>query len=313
MSDSQGTVTEIPAGVDPLDALDAIERGETSGQEASPPDATNGDTPPGSGDYREPQQTQAPEAPADPPAQVEEWVMPGKFRSVQDLVDGYLNVEQKAGRLAQEVGQYRQQAPQPQLPQQAQAPQPYMPVFNHPASGYTQEQIEQLQYENPAQLADYFGMVRAAEAMSQLVPALAPLMENVNQQSARNAVETLRRAYGDEVVQRHSPALAELIASDEGYFLDEDVRVQRLAMAVESLEYKHLQQQAQAQPRRPNGTFAAKPAPAAVHVEGGSTGSQPEASTAAPAVDPAVAEMRGVNVLRDRFGTVPPELQRQRG
>ncbi len=313
MSDSTGQTVSIPNGVDPLDALEAFENGDPGHV------ATNGDDPSAAsqegGPASPPNDGAAPAqnnpAAGQEPGQADDWFMPGKFRTAEDMRANYDQLERERGRLAQELGEARQAFQQaPQLPQQA--PQPYMPGFNHPQQGYTQEQVEQLQYENPAQLADWFAVQRTAEAMAQLAPALAPLMESVNQQEARNAVDTLRRSFGDDVVQRHSQALAEMIQSDDSYFLDEHVRVNRMATALKALEFDHINKQAQAQPRAADGTFAAKSEPAQqVYVEPGSTGAQ-SVQTTEPQVDPVVAGMRGVGVVRDRFGTVPPELQHHR-
>jgi hypothetical protein len=269
-------------------ALEAIE--------SAPPDSQ--DTQPAQPEAPAPETTEPPEA---------EWFMPGKFRTAEDMRANYQQLESERGRLAQEVGGLRQQVQAAPQPPQMQAPQgPQAPSFNHPAQGYTQEQLEQLAYDNPLQAADYMAMLRTGDAIGQLIPALAPLMESVNQQEARSAVDSLRREFGDEVVQRHSQALAAVIQQDEGYFFDEATRRQRLSMAIRSLEYDRLTHQSQAQPRDPNGQFAAKPEP--VHVEPGSSGSPAQAAD--PHVDPVVAEMRGIGVVTDRFGHVPSGMSR---
>jgi hypothetical protein len=287
--DSVGQVTEIPAGVDPIAALEAMESAPPDSQDPTPPVA-------------QPAAETTPEA--QPPEA--EWFMPGTFRTAEDMRENYQQLASERGRLAQEVGDLRRQVQAPQQPQVQQPQGPQVPSFNHPAQGYTQEQLEQLAYDNPLQAADYMAMLRTGDAIGQLIPAIAPLMESVNQQEARSAVDSLRREFGDEVVQRHSEALAAVIQQDEGYFIDEATRRQRLSMAVQSLEYQRINQQAQAQPRDQNGQFAAKPEP--VHVEPGSSGAQ--APAADPQVDPVVAEMRGVKSTQDRFGIVPSGLAR---
>jgi hypothetical protein len=289
-TDSIGQVTEIPAGVDPIAALEALE--------TAPPDG-NDPTPPAT-----PETPAAPAAEQQPPEA--DWFLPGRFRTAEDMRENYQALQEERGRLAQEVGDLRRQV-QPAAPQPQQDQGPQLPVFNHPAQGYSQEQLEQLAYDNPLQAADYMAMLRTGDAIGQLIPAIAPLMESVNQQEARSAVDSLRREFGDEVIQRHSEQLAAVIQQDGGYFLDEATRRQRLSMAVQSLEYQRINQQAQGQPRDPvTGQFAATPEP--VHVEPGSSGSP--APTADPQVDPVVAEMRGVGVTQDRFGNVPSGMSR---
>lgn len=311
--DSPGQVVDVPADLDPLDALEQLESG---GQDATPNVGDAAATDPAApasaeGDGQQPAPS---DGQATDPGQ-DEWYMPGKFRTAEDMRESYLHLEQERGRLAQELGEHRQalaqqqyqQAPQPQYQQ---APQPQMPVYQHPPQGYTQEQIDQLQYENPAQLADWFGQKHSERMVEQLIPALAPLMESVNQQEARQTVDSLRRTFGDDTVQRHSQALAAAIQADDGYFVDEQTRLHRLSTELRALEYDRLQREAQAQPRASDGTFAAKPAP--VHVEGGSSGNA-ATPQAQPDVDPVVQGMRGVGMIHDRFGSVPPELARRRG
>lgn len=284
-SDSEGQVTTIPAGVDPIAALEAME--------TAPPDSHD-------------QAPAEPETPATPPADEQppeaDWFMPGRFRTAEDMRQNYQSLQEERGRLAQEVGDLRRQVQPAPQPQQDQGPQ--LPVFNHPAQGYSQEQLEQLAYDAPLQAADYMAMVRAGEMVGQLIPAIAPLMESVNQQDARQALDSLRREFGDEVVQRHSEQLAAVIQQDGGYFLDEATRRQRLSMAIQSLEYQRMQ----GQPRDPaTGKFAAA-TPAPVHVEPGSSGAP--APAADPQVDPVIAEMRESGVLQDRFGNRPSGLAR---
>lgn len=298
--ESPAQVVDVPAEIDPLDALEQLETGSQ-------------DPTPNVGDAAEaPASAEAPAEPqgATPPGQ-EEWLVPGKFRTQEDLLQSYTNLEQELGRQRAEIGQLRQsyqQAP----PQPEQAPVlPYVPAYQHPPQGYTAEQIEQLQYENPGQLADYFAMHRTAEMVGQLMPSLAPLMESVHQQEARHTVEQLRREFGDETVQRHSEQLARMIQQDEDYFLSEQTRVERFRTAIQALEFQRIQTEANAQPRAADGTFAAKP-PAPVHVEPGG-GTQAPPVSPADAVDPVIAGMRGEGVVHDRFGHVPPELARRSG
>lgn len=313
-SDSPGVVTEVPADADPLDALEALEAGELASQDPTPRDATPTDSAPASA----PQQVEQPSVPADQaaqtPGQEEAWLEPGKFRTVDDLRAAYAALETEKGRQAREIGELRAAQAAPPQTQQAQPQQPglpSLPSYNHPQAGYTPEQLEQLQYDNPAQLADYIASVRAAEMFGQLVPALAPMMDAMDVQQARNVVDSLRRTYGDDVVTRHSPALAEMLQQDEGYFLPEGTRTQRFAQALEALEYRHMIQQSQAQPRAADGTFAAKPDPAPVHVEPGSTGAPAPASTQ-PTVAPEVAQMREYGGNMDRFGGGPPGVPLRR-
>jgi hypothetical protein len=289
--DSVGQVTEIPAGVDPIMALEAIE--------SAPPDSQ--DTQPAEPEAPAPETTEPPEA---------EWLRPGKFRTAEDALQSYDALESLAGRQAQELGELRRQQSQPQqqMPQiqQQDLTGPYLPAYNHPPQGYTQEQLDQLAYDNPPAAMDYMAKVNAMEMVSQLIPVIAPLREQAEMQGARNAVDSLRRTYGDDAVTRHSPALAQIIQSDPHQFVEgEQIGTQRLAMALESLEYRRLQQ-GQGQPRDEQGRFAANPEP--VHVEPGSSGAPAQAAD--PQVDPVVAEMRGIGVVTDRFGHVPSGMSR---
>lgn len=302
--DSPGTIMDAPVGVDPLDALEQFE----NGSQGDPQDV--GDTPspdaPASADGQP-----APETQDAPDPGQDQWFVPGKFRTPEDVLTSYQNLEQELGRQRAEIGQLRQATQYQQAPPATQqAPQqPYMPTFQHPAQGYTPEQIESLQYENPAQLADYFAMHRTAEMVGQLMPALAPLMESVHQQEARHAVDNLVREFGDETVQRHSEELARMIQQDEDYYLSEQTRAERFRTAIQALEFRRFQQEANAQPRAADGTYAAKP-PAPVHVEPGGGVATPPAPQSD--VDPVIEQMRGVGMVHDRFGHVPPELANRR-
>lgn len=290
--DSVGQVTEIPAGVDPIAALEAMETMPAS-QDPAPPDAQP-----------------APEAPDAQPPEAE-WFMPGTFRTAEDMRENYQQLASERGRLAQEVGDLRRQVQVPPQQQQYQVQQqdltgPQAPAYNHPAQGYTQQELDQLAYDEPSRAMDYMAKVNALEMIGQLIPVIAPLREQAEVQGARNAIDSLRRTYGDDAVTRHSPAIAEIIQQDPAQFLEGDqIGTQRLAMALESLEYRRIQQD-HGQPRDQSGRFAANPEP--VHVEPGSSGSP--APTADPHVDPVIAEMRGVGVTSDRFGHVPSGMSR---
>jgi hypothetical protein len=309
--DSPAQVAEVPDGVDPLDALEQLETGSqdptphVGDAAAAEPEAPAS----AEGDAQQPQVEG--DQPATRPGQ-EEWLVPGQFRNVEEVLEAHRSLREYLGRQSEEIKQLRAQGLQYQAPQpHEQAPaQPYMPAYQHPPQGYTAEQIEQLQYENPAQLADYFAMQRAAEMVGQLMPSLAPLMESVHQQEARHTVEQLRREFGDETVERHSEQLARMIQQDEDYFLSEQTRVERFRTAIQALEFRRIQTEANAQPRAADGTFAAKP-PAPVHVEPGG-GTQAPPVSPADTVDPVIAGMRGEGVVHDRFGHVPPELARRR-
>lgn len=310
-----GQMLQPPEGVDALDWLDQIEGREAAG-EAAPDDQTP-PTPaaetteaPAEGSEGEEQ----PEA-ATSPGQ-DDWFVPGKFRTPDDMLTSYTELEQARGRLANDLGQTRQQVQQyeerlaamngaaPTLPQQGQQPmQPYMPAYDHPQQGYTREQLEQMQYEDVGRYADWVALARIGEMFGQIAPILQSVSESTQQQDARAAYQTLKDLFGNDMIQRHSEALSAVVREDAGYFIDEGTRLQRLSSAVKALEFDRIQKEGTTQPRTPTGQFAARES-SGVHVEAGSSG-----HGAAPApqsdVDPVIAEMRAEASNVDRFGHKP--------
>lgn len=310
-----GQMMEAPEGVDPIDWLEQLDGGAPADQAPSSaaPQEPEGATTPPPADGSEGEGA-APEAPQDPGQDA--WFVPGQFRTPDDVLNSYRHIEQERGRLGNELGQTRAERDQlraqlaafhngqsPMLPQQAQPNGVSLPAYDHPAHGYTEEQIEQLKYDDPMRLADYVSQLHVGQLLGQLAPALAPLMDSVNKQEARATIDLLRHQYGDEVVQRNSETLAAAIQRDQGFFVDEDTRHERLSTVLRAAEFDRMMQERTPQPRTPQGQYA--PRDPGVHVEGGSTGHSSAPAPSQPDVPHEVAEMRQVDADRDRFGYRP--------
>lgn len=208
---------------------------------------------------------------------------------------------------------YQQPMPMPQAFGGGQMPVPD-PAPAFPMQGMQQpqmsaEQLNELAITDPVQAITYIAEQRAAaatqQALAQIVPALAPLIEGQNRSDAAATISRLQGEFGDETVKRHRNALAEAVASDEQYFLDEGTRYQRLSSMLKALEYDRRQHPSAAQPRQVGGQFAPRQAH---HTEGGSDGHNPPGAGGSNTqeTDPDLADWDDDRPQFDRFGAKAP-------
>jgi hypothetical protein len=324
--DSHGTVTEMPPGVDPLDELEALETGQlppgqADDQGQGQADAGTGEPPAHAGEPAA-QQSDGTQQAAD-----DDWLRPGQFRDGQAAVEAYDNVRREHGRQADEIGQLRSRlaayeatgfAPQPQGYQQQPVPQafggqqmqpaPQPGLMSQQLPQLSNEQLEELAMTDPMRAIDYIATARAQQAteqaLAQIVPAIAPLIEGQNRVEAQGTISRLQARFGDDVIGRHRETLASVIQADEAYFLPEETRYQRAEQVIKALEFDRLQHPSATQPRQ-NGQFAPRQVH---HTEGGSDGHNPPGTGGAAPVetDPDLADWDSDRGTADRFGRRPP-------
>lgn len=316
MAVETATTTEAPAGLSALDALELAETGELPEGAAAPAETSAAGEEP-SGESTEGGEEQ-------PENQAAEPFWPGKFNTPEDMRTGYENVEKAFTQKAQEAAAYKAQLQQAQQllsgqQQGAQAGQPevrpaYLPQYQHPAQGYTPEQFEQLQYEDPIRAADYVAQVRLAEGLGNLVSNIAPFLaeqqERTREQDSKVTIANLRAVFGDEVYQKHEQAVVSAVTEDPSFYnVDAATREARLQQAFLAEMAKEMLA-TQTKPERPrdaaSGQFVSGEQ-RTTHVEPGSSGQTAGASDAN--VAPEIRQMRAERDSRDAFGALPPVLR----
>lgn len=270
------------------DPLDALAEEEKADELARPESAPDGDQP------------ESGEAPPEAPEQQPEWMTDPRFGGDPEKVwASYKEAEKKIGQQGQELGEHRQwrQQVEPYLQQQQQQyqqPDPgqgqYLPdgtpIYDLPTLKQFVDNGDLDEFSAMAIYSDQQAKLYAAEVgqalQGQFQQTLQPLQAANIDRGARDTLDELNAALGDDVVARNSGYIAELIRTDRAHFADPQHGSRRLQEAVIANEWRAQQAGGgQQRPRAANGQFAASD----TYVEGGS-GAQPTPAGGTPG-DPA--------------------------
>lgn len=273
-----------PEPQDPLDQLAAEEEAEKPPEAASAPDGN---------------QPQSGDAPIEAQDEQPEWMSDPRFGGDPEKVWGsYKELEKTLGKQGAELGELRQFRQQVEPILQQQQPQQGQPDALPDGTPYYDLQTLQGFVENgdmtefaanaywADQQAKIYAYEMAQGLMGQFQQTVEPLRAAHIDRGARDTLDELNAALGDDVVARNQHLIAELIQTDREHYAHPQHGSRRLQEAVIAAEWRASQNGGtRQQPRTASGQFAARD----TYVEGGS-GAQPTVAGGTPG-DPADREL----------------------
>jgi hypothetical protein len=192
---------------------------------------------------------------------------------VQKALDAYAELDRAYGQQGQQLGQQVQALEQQlaALQERSQEPEP----FEGGQDGMPDMSLDQLREwfeENPADAAAFLiaqgHQMTMAQMKAELDERLKPVEVNVGRTTASSLVDGLKKAVGEEMVQRNAETLVQLQKTDPDFFKgDPQVIFQRMKTAVLAADYE-----------RNGGRRAAPAAATDVAVMGGSKGRNPQSA-----------------------------------
>jgi len=256
---------------DPLDALAAEEEAQKAAEPEGEPDGVepeSGEEPAGAGEEQP------------------EWMTDPRFGGDPEKIwASYKEAERKIGQQGGELGELRQfrQQVEPILQQQYQTDPQQGNLLPDGSPYYDLDTLQKFVDEGQMtefaanaywadQQAKLYAFEMAQGLQGQFQQTLQPLQAREIDRGARDTLDELNAALGDDVVARNQAYIAELIRSDREHFAHPQHGARRLQEAVIAAEWRASQAggQQQQRPRAANGQFAARD----TYVEGGS-GAQP--------------------------------------
>lgn len=273
--------------VDPLEALEAEE----------------------AADYEAAEET-APEPAAEPEAQPEPELIGGKFKSVDDLLRSYQEVERYAGGMADELGTVRRRLDEMETRQAQPAADPGEQQYLADGTPfYSDDQLQEwvddgtLTSVGAMKYQAHYAAYAQREAVKQEIEnEFAPVKGNYVEQAGRQALAQLDVELaphgGAAVLDRNRDALMKRIEGDREFYGPGPNQVARLRDTVLALDVMANRTQAPAPTRDPR-TGQPVVAQRDVHVEGGSG---PQPSGGGQQLDEDIAELLSYRENSDIFG-----------
>lgn len=252
-------------------------------------------------------QTESAPAEAEAPAEEQEHLYAGKYKTAEELERAYTEAQSLIGRQGNELGQLKQQVGQPQQqPDQQQFDQNQRQFLEDGTPILTQEELAELRDEDPytaARLeAKYDLAIERIRLEQEFAQRNEPFLQVMNDLASKNAIDTLRERVGDDLLNTYKSELAQAMETSPQMFADMSTRVPIMEMTIRAAAQRDQQGGSSSQPRQADGRFAP-----GVHVEGGS-GAQPAPTGGQVAMsdeDREIAALKAWKPKSDALGPLP--------